>query len=475
MKRGIKILILVNICTALLAFYLAMSTRFPDHQIYDSLASGLAVGRFSQWYFLDFYVPDALRSFGYPVFLLICKTIIDSDLFVRIIQLLMYFLSLFLAYKILVKLSNNNDVAKIIFLGFTAINIQIPYYSGGIVAEMPCIFLSVLFMFILINRELTFKYAIILGLIGGILFQMRPAFLLFPFLLIGYSLIFNFKKFNFFIIQAFVFSLTLLPYGFWNLNNHGVFKVTPLEGAAEISYLSYWYYKLPIDYANYGNDLRIDEILFELKMVGDFTNPFDYTNEEREKNKQIYENECLGIIEELKPILNEEDLKKIETMRVGENRRKGGGYIQYPSKYFLAKQKILWALLIDKIKENPVYYFSTRIYGIGRIYFSGINITMYNYNTSLSSKLKLIVPFLITFSCIFLGLIGSIFYFLVKRRKLSDSFILLLFFSLYQGSVHVLFLTHSRYTINIHFFVLIMISLIISRIVTKKSYVKLTP
>ena len=48
--------------------------------------------------------------------------------------------------KALIKISKKNKLASLIFLLLTFLNIQIPFYSGYISTETPCIFLTILFM-----------------------------------------------------------------------------------------------------------------------------------------------------------------------------------------------------------------------------------------------------------------------------------------------------------------------------------------
>lgn len=40
-----------------------------EEKHYLSYAQGLEYGRFSQWWFLPNYIPDTIRTPGYPVFL----------------------------------------------------------------------------------------------------------------------------------------------------------------------------------------------------------------------------------------------------------------------------------------------------------------------------------------------------------------------------------------------------------------------
>src|SRR5690606_650753 len=47
------------------------------------------------------------------------------------------------------------------------------------------------------------------------------------------------------LVVLFVFVATLVPYGLWNQKNHGVFKITPLEGGGGMVHFGYWAGKIP--------------------------------------------------------------------------------------------------------------------------------------------------------------------------------------------------------------------------------------
>ena len=123
-------LIVLNIFSAMVAFYLGNSSEFPDWLTYWYMSEGLETGKFSSWFFLESYYPETIRTPGYPLFLLILRSISDSQLFIKVVQLLLYFATLLIAYKTLDKLSDSNILALCVFLLLTALNIQIPYYSG---------------------------------------------------------------------------------------------------------------------------------------------------------------------------------------------------------------------------------------------------------------------------------------------------------------------------------------------------------
>ena len=117
-KGSYQIIVLVffalNLFSAITVFYFSSSMKFTDEVYYWSLAEGLEKGLFSSWYFLDVYYPETLRTPWYPFFLLFFKSIYNSIFFIKIIQLLFYFCTLILAYKLVIKLSQKNKFAPLI-------------------------------------------------------------------------------------------------------------------------------------------------------------------------------------------------------------------------------------------------------------------------------------------------------------------------------------------------------------------------
>jgi hypothetical protein len=456
-RKTIAALFIINFFSALIAFYMANSGTFMDAKDYWFIAEGLTKGKFTSWYFLDTYYPETLRTPGYPLFLFLVKSVWNAEILVKLIQLGLYYCSLLLAYKLVRKLSGSNNVPAVVFLFLTAVNIQIPFYSGYISPETICIFLTISFMYILIVKERNFKNAVVLGLIAGLLFSMRPAFLLFPVLLTSYILFFNRKSAKFALIQLSVFGLTLLPFAAWNYTHHGVFKPTPLEGGAGVANIGYWSFKLPVGYT--------ERFYWNSTVTPDWTNPVHMPEAEREANRIRFEAEWLQLLASQRNLLSQEDSQNIKLMKSDKN---PGIFILYNSQYTLAREKNLWNGLMQHIREEPLFYLKTRVYSFFRVYFTGINTRDLAENPSVSGKLKTLYPFAVTFTCILLGLMLSLIYFVLKRKKMENGLKLLLLISLYQGLVHIPFAIQARYTVPVHFCILIMVSIILPRLFKKR-------
>ena len=445
-------LIVLNIFSAMVAFYLGNSSEFPDWLTYWYMSEGLETGKFSSWFFLESYYPETIRTPGYPLFLLILRSISDSQLFIKVVQLLLYFATLLIAYKTLDKLSDSNILALCVFLFLTALNIQIPYYSGLISSESPSIFLTALFTYFITTKEKNLRNAIYLGLIGGLLFLMRPAFMLLPFCLLIYFIFIKRTAGKFILIHTLIFSFTLIPFSLWNLENHGVFKPTPIEGAASIAHMGYWNFKLPI---NYREDFQ-----YNAAVIKDATNPISFSEEERVKYKEKYERDWLGLINSLQTHIKTDEVVAMKEMQLNNP----GIFPIYNSKYTLLREQYLADLLVKEIKENPIYYLKTRIYTFFRVYYSGLNVKALKESPSLIVIFKSVYPFLITFFSIFIGLLIALIYYLKNRKKIDESFEILLMISLYYGAVSMPFAAQGRYTVPIHFCILIMLSIMSTKI-----------
>jgi hypothetical protein len=452
-KKFIRVLVLLNIFTAFISFYLADKSVFMDSKSYWAMAESIGYGKFSAWYQLPTYYPDTLRTMGYPVFVFFCRQLFDNELFVKIIQLAFYFYSLFLALKILAKLTNN-VFAKPIFLALTAISIQIPYYAGYISSDSINIFFVTLYLYYLLCKPQNTVYALVLGLIGAAIFQIRPAFLLFPFAL-TFLYLFRKQQRYYFVVHLLVFVLSLISFSVWNYQNHGVFKPTPLEGGGGVAHLSYWSMVLPQGYT--------EQHYWQNTTGYDLTQPSFASDEEREKNVEKFNQEWFTIKKDISKYLTSKDSIDLATMQATNP----AIFLVYNSQYTQAREKLLWKYTLQHIKENPTRYLMSRVYIFCRLYFTGINVQEWQTCNTVAGYVKMLYPFLVTFIFIFLGLLVSLSYFLYKKISLFSPFGNLLFISFYYSACHVAFTIQSRYTVPIHLAILILLAYIATELFSK--------
>lgn len=454
-KLLLYLLIFANIVSSLFAFLTALGKHFNDGPKYLSLAESLKFGKYSMWYFLPDYYPETLRTPGYPLFIFSVKSVFGNDISILIAQYLLYLLSLYLCCKIVLKITGNIHIL-FIFLFLTVFNIQIPFYSGYLSAEMLTIFLTVLYFYILICLKYSFKNAILLGIVAGADYLVRPSFLLFPLLLIYTLWIIRKKEYlRYYFVHLITLFLCTVPFSIWNLKNHGVYKPTPLESGAGLMHMSYWSFKLPFGYKETFN--------WDNVIVKDATSPFG--NAVRNKKYiQIYENQWKELITACDSLQSNKDRENLDVMK---NSRKPL-FITYNSKYTLKKEKMLREYTLQEIKKNPFFYLETRIYTFMRFYFTGFNENAFNNSKSFLGKVNAVYPFIVTFSTIFLGLFLSLIYLLRYRFFKNTYLIILTSFCLYVGLAHLFFTIASRYTVPAHFFILILFSIYLYKVYGKR-------
>jgi hypothetical protein len=438
-------LLFLNVFAVLGIFYISSKTEFPDANSYWYMAKGLRHGMFSSWYFLPVYTPETLRTWGYPFFVYLCQWIYDAPVTVKLVQLLMHFGSLLLVLK-LIRHFKHEIVYRNIFLLLLLPNLQIAYYAAQVAAETPTIFFIVLFFYVWFTKTDSWKKCILLAIISFVIFQLRPAFLLMPFALVGYKLFFQRTglKYAFTFLGLFIISLS--PFGLWNKKAHGIFKVTPLEGGVGAANLGYWGFILPDGYN--------PKFYWDASFSKDLTQPSFATDEQRKKNQHAYEQEWKEINEQLKPYITKEDSVRMEVY--GEKRYRLWEVMS--SGYTAKREQLLKQFLIKDIKNNPGYYIKTRLYTLIRLWFTGINKHEFE-KASLTGKLKLLYPFVITFLSIFLGLLVIIFA-LFKRWVLFKHYWPLLLIIAYYGVMHIPFGIQARYTVPVHIFILMLLSII---------------
>lgn len=447
-------LLTANLFSALLGFYMGRQMAFNDAVGYWNMGKSIGHGTFSSWYFLPFDAPETLRTWGYPFFIFLCQQIYDSFWTVQILQFLLFGFSVYLVLR-LIKHFDAALIYRNVFLLILAVNIKIPFYTGQINADILCIFFVVLYGYIYYVLKESLLKSLLMAICGFCLFQLKPAFLLFPFFFLIYKLIFKRENLKLYGLQIFLYSIFLVPFAVWNYNNHGVFKVTPIEGGGGVLHLAVWCPKLP---ENYRENFYWGNVC-----VNDLTEPNFVSSEEREKNVVLFENEWREINTQLEPFFGEEDKQKVTLM--SENNP--GQFILYSGRYTNEREKLLIERTVQHIKEEPWLYAKTRLYTLCRVWFTGINKDEWNNSNSFTAKAKLIYPFLSTFIFIFLGFIFTALSFALKIINWRDFYFLFLL-AIYYGAIHIPFAVQSRFTVPVHLLILLMSSFAIVNMLGRK-------
>jgi len=446
-KLNPQIFLIINFLVAGIIFSLSLSSSFPDQNDYLALAEGILNGKFSSYFYLENYYPATLRSPGYPLFLASLLAISQTSLFVKFVQLFLYFISIILALKIIEKLSDS-QLSQYIFIALSTICIQIPYYSALISSESLTIFLIILNLYILLIKDIK---NILVNFLTGITFSFlvltKPAFLFLPFLLLFAAIALKNNLKNYILIVIF-FLVGLIPFSAWNHANHGIFKPTTIEGMATIAHMGYWNFKLPVGYKSKFDD-------YQSFIVSDFTNPFKFSDENYAANMVAFEAEWNQINEELDGLLSQSFKADLAYMKEDPTI-----FISYPSNYIIKREELLKAAIIENIKKDPLYYLSTRAYNFFRVFFTGINVSNFTDAKGFFKKLQMMLAFTISFTIIFCGFLYSTFYIIKNWTTLSSEMLTLYCYIFYTAAVHVPFSVQARYTVPIHLCLLILLSII---------------
>lgn len=438
-------------CSSMATFIYGHIVGFSDEGHYWSLAEGMHHGKFSAWYFLPMDTPETLRTWGYPFFLYLCQFFSGSYLFVQIVQLIIYGISVYLILKLIrhfyAPLAYRN-----LFLIFLVFNNHLAFYSGVLIAECLTLFFVTLFVTVYILNKESYKKYILLALISFVLYQLRPIFLLFPVMLFVYILLFYRSKIKHAAAMLIVFLFSLVPFAVWNKANHGVYKVTPLEGGMGVAFQGgYWDYRLPTGFtAPYYWGMEIDDDLLQ---------PSFMSQQEKEAGVKIYINDW----EEMESVLHSKYMTKTDSLR--EVYEKDPAYLPrrifkiHGTAYTLAREELIKKKLIQHIKENPGFYIKTRVYNFFRQWVTGINGQQFKKASNIKGYMIALYPFLVTFFFILMGLFVICINLLRKKISWKQFHILFLFMG-YIAIVDVPFGVMSRYTVPVHLFVLMLLSII---------------
>ncbi|MDB5228481.1 MAG: hypothetical protein JWN78_2674 [Bacteroidota bacterium] len=419
-----------------------------DHFTYLNYVKGFQQGRYTYWYFLDDYYPDTFRNPGYPLFLYALSFITPSIILIQVTQLILLLLSLYIMLKLIEHYDNRLEL-KNLFLLFVIINFVVLSYSPLMYPETLMLLLVTLIVYIEICFENnTWKKILLLVLLYGYCFQVRPVIIFLPFLRVLYFLL-HYKKLSLYknITFLFLFILTLLPYGFWNLQNHHKFQITPLEGGAGAMYLGYWSPKM----VGYVEDRYWRNVMHEDRFIN-FVDPKDIP-----KNISLFNTEWDSVERICNRYLTPRDSANIQVMKMHPDL-----FITYNTNYTIQREEMVKALAIRHYMSDWKYTVKLKCYTFFRLWFTGISMKP-TFKTNLSDSL----PIIFAFTTGFLSLVLFIFYFLFclfKRRDIIKTLLLPLLLCLYFDIIHVPFGIQSRYTIPVRFLYLFCVTYMIFNI-----------
>ena len=432
----------------LLFFYINKDTLSGDHFTYLYYIKGMQQGRYSYWYFLKDYLPDTFRNPGFPGFLYLLSLVKDSILFIKTIQLLLLFLTISFMLKI-IEHYENSLVLKNLFLIAIGINFVVLPYPAFIYPETLMMFLITLIVYVELSlEEDTWKKIILLALLYGYCFQVRPVILFIPILRFLFF-VYQYKKLSFIKNLTFIiiFILTLLPYGFWNLKYHKQFRITPIEGGAGAMYLGYWSPKL-INYKEekYWRNVMYKDVLFNFEDIN--TVPH---------NVELFNNEMDSVDKICSKYITPKDSVNMLVMKNYPHL-----FVTLNTQYTNEREEILKSLAVKHYFQDWQYSLKLKTYTFFRLWYTSLSLEE-KKDQPLIKQMPLIAAFVTTFSTLLL----FIFYFLFclwKRRDIIYTLLLPLFLCLYFDIFHVPFVIQSRYTIPVRMLYLFSLAFMIYKI-----------
>jgi hypothetical protein len=322
-------------------------------------------------------------------------------------------------------------------------SIHVSSYIPTIFPEIlvTCLLLLSIWMDLKLSPGSWKKY-ILLGLLYGIIFQIRPVILFLPFLLAVLNYLKNRNSFSFTknAVMLLLFIATMIPYGLWNKINHDKFSVTSLEGGGGVFHLGYWMFKLPDYYEpRYWGNYCTRELI-----------PFIKENE-REYYISKYNEEWDQIDSACAPLLTAAD-----TAMIAIKENYPSLFRTYNSKYTLKREALLKEFALKNIQSDLPFYIKAKCYSAVRLWVTGIPLKEFE-PAGTAKKLYLMYPFIITLTTFITALVLLPLAFM-KYRPAMLPLTGILLITLYFGIMHIPFTIQSRYTIPVRMELLMMIA-----------------
>lgn len=449
-----RILILLNVLVALGVSYFFRNHTGGDLATYSGLADGMLMGKYSYWYFVDNqYFPDTFRNPGYPLFLALIRIFSKSVIAIQLVQFILYVFSILLILDLIKMIFNKREIQNI-FLLLLIPAVYVASYIPAVFPEILVTFLLLLYFWVDLKlKEKKLSKFLWLGLLAGILFQIRPVFMFIPIIHTLLQWLLDRQRFKLlrYLFFLMVYLITMIPYGYWNLKNHGVFKVTSLEGGAGVFHLGYWAMKLPDYYeGRYWNNYCSDEMI-----------PFIAQND-RSKYIEEYNREWDQIDSLIAPYATIEDSLVLKL-----SEQNPGLFPTRNSRFTMKREEILKTMTIERIRSDLTWYLKVKAYSAIRLWVTGIPVKEF-HEAGCLKKVQLLYPFLITLVTLLSALV-FIPYLLYTVPYARGKLALILITALYFGVMHIPFTIQARYTIPVRLEVLMMIAASIYFLINRKN------
>ena len=444
------VLLALNVLATLAVTVVGLHSVTPDDRAtWMGLAEGLQHGRYSFLYFLPNYAPDTFRNPGYPIFLFGLKELGASEQTILLVQVGLYLATVALLLHLAARCEKAKPswLVRNVFLLLLLPNIQLAYLATYIYPEVLGAFLLAAYGTVALTwSRSSWRRAVVLALLAGFIFQVRPTFILFPLLQIALDFWQTKPKSTFAWGKAVLFlglyGATMLPYTLWNYRHHGVLKPTSLEGGAGVMQIGFWALRMPgyQEHRYWGNTMG-DEII-------SFTDTTAVPG-----HIAAFNREWDAIDAQTKPLLTAQDQRMLAVLRDSVALR-GPAYVgiypAYNSAYVLRREQLLMQANLADIRREPGYYLKTRLYTLVRLWVTGVQRPTWRAATTPVAKLKALYPTLISGATFLLALL-ALGWVLLRRRQVlaSSTWQLALALVVYFGLIHLPFAIQARYTVPV--------------------------
>lgn len=417
--------------------WVTRNTVLSDSWSYMGLAEGILHGEYSMWWPLGTDHPDTFRTPGYPLLLAITKYLFGNWRAIVLFQLVLYAASVILTLRT-IALWDPRPITGNLFLCLLIPMLNVPFYINQLYAEIPVLFCITLAVWWAARPERSYVGALGLGLLFGVTFQFRPIFLLFPVLFFAAMVI---RSRGARVLREMAtlltFGLTLLPFGVWNYQNHGVFQVTPLEGSGYYVNFGHWSGLLP----------KYTEHVYWHNTTGDELVRF-VSDEERRSNIAKFEAEWEEINAQLAPLLTEND----SIMRASADGIPYRPSYTFTTEYTRAREALLMERGIAHLYDDPWYTVKRTAFTAVRIWVIGIQVEEFR-KASAAGKAQMLFATSITalYFVLFLIIVPLAWY---KGRLLKTQLLVPILFLCYFWFIHLPFPIQSRYTVPVRLLML---------------------
>ena len=461
--RTAIVLLVLHALIIILSFVAFGKEVSGDQATYLGLARGLEEGVFSYW--TGVYEPppiEVYRTHGYPVFLWAVRALSHNVFAVKFAQALVYVCALWL---LLHWLRRGDDGVRRgnLFLLLMLPQFQMVFYVHEVFPEILMALICTSAGVLGLREHLTAPRAILMGILLATGFWVRPAFLLFPLLVIGADLLFAGRAERWTLagrnlLMGAVFAvLGPLPFAAWNLHTHGYFKPTPLSGSAVVSNLGFWQLRLP----GYGS-----MHYFHYNYFGSEFIPW-VSEDEAATHYATYQEQWSRIYAQADPSMTLEDRHLIPDMTAHHDSL----FVTRSAQYAVALDRAISAETWRSIKEEPGYYLASRLYSAVRLWITNVNYPVERIiwrsegerpilgrPAGLAGWAKALVPFLVTFFSFGIGLL-LLLRSVLRHRAFWSMHRFPLYLIFYIWVIHIPMVIQSRYLVPVHMLAIFCITL----------------